>query len=77
MKDKTRKEHLAGGRGASEPSDSDHGQPDWEALVDGVRDLPNLETQKGKGGRVVAYARLFNPTSGSIWYATYAELGIM
>lgn len=69
MNNKTQKEHLAGGRRGSEPDGNGNSQLDWEALADEVRELPNLEAQYSKGGHVIAHARIFNPKSGTVWYA--------
>ena len=38
--------------------------------------LPPLYSQDGKGGKAVAYLKLFTPSSSWSWYITYAELGI-
>jgi len=38
--------------------------------------LPPLYSQDGKGGKAVAYLKLFTPDSSFSWFLTYAELHI-
>jgi len=40
------------------------------------RKLPPLYSQDGKGGKAIAYLKLFSPDSSFSWFLTYAELGI-
>jgi hypothetical protein len=51
--------------------------PGMKLLTQEIRKkLPPLYAQDGKGGKAIAYLKLFTPDSGFTWWITYAELGI-